>query len=65
MLNIIRVSVVEMAQDKWRDALQFKFPDIITFFTPCVPTFFFFFIVHIRYIILIRGSKYGLQNGLY
>jgi hypothetical protein len=58
-------AVVEMAQDKWRDALQLKFLDIImTFFTPCVPIIYlFFFIVHIRYIILVRGSKYGYNTG--
>jgi hypothetical protein len=55
-----------MAHDKWRDALQLKFPCIIiTFFTPCVPIIFLFlfFIVHLRYIILVRGSKYGCNTG--
>jgi hypothetical protein len=55
-----------MAQDKWRDALQFKFPDIIiTIFTHCVPIIylFIFFIFHMRYIILVRGSKYGYNTG--
>jgi hypothetical protein len=42
--QILRIHpVVELAQDKLRDVLQFRFPDIITFFTPCVPIIFFFY----------------------
>jgi hypothetical protein len=53
-----------MTQDKWREALKFSFPDfIIRFFTPCVPIIFFFFIVHIKYIILVRGSKYRYNKS--
>jgi hypothetical protein len=58
-------TVVEMAQDKWWDALLFRFPDIIIiFFTPCEPIIFlFFFIFHIKYIILVRGYKYAYNTN--